>query len=180
MKHGSEALWQGAWLASAVVALCVALLSYVMSPAVVPIHFGPGGIPDAWGNRSVLLEVYIGLIAGTFLLFGLMPRIIRHGPTWCINLPNKEYWLAPEHRAEAAARFAAWSHVYGFGFYLFLIVVQGAVLNSLLSEQQRLPPQLLGLATFGFVVFTLGSCLWLVSSFRLPRTSERPRQNEQP
>ncbi|MBL7076616.1 MAG: DUF1648 domain-containing protein [Kiritimatiellae bacterium] len=85
--------------------LCVACLAhglyyYPRLPAEVAHHFGASGQPDAWGSKEHFLVVYlvtVAVMAATFLGLGLaMPKI----PNSAINLPNKEYWLAPERRRQ--------------------------------------------------------------------------------
>ena len=85
--------------------LCVACLAhglyyYPRLPAEVAHQFGASGQPDAWGSKEHFLVVYlvtVAVMAATFLGLGLaMPKI----PNSAINLPNKEYWLAPERRRQ--------------------------------------------------------------------------------
>lgn len=85
--------------------LCVAcviqaLHYYPRLPAEVAHHFGVSGQPDAWGSKLHFLIIYlvtVAVMAATFLGFGLaMPKM----PNARINLPNKDYWLAPERRQQ--------------------------------------------------------------------------------
>jgi uncharacterized membrane protein len=87
------------------VLLCVAcvvhaLYYYPRLPAEVAHHFGASGQPDAWGSKMQFLMVYlvtVAVMAASFLGLGLaMPKI----PNSIINLPNKDYWLAPERRQQ--------------------------------------------------------------------------------
>src|SRR6266481_1810795 len=77
---------------------------YAQMPDVVASHFN---------GRLAAVSVLIAIIG-----FGI-PRIIASVPPQLINLPNKQYWLAPEHLAETMAflnAYFAW-----FGCALFLI-----------------------------------------------------------
>ena len=85
--------------------LCVACVAhalwyYPQLPEQVAHHFGATGEPDAWGHKTHFLIVYlvtVGVMAATFLGAGLlMPKI----PNYAINLPNKDYWLAPKRRQQ--------------------------------------------------------------------------------
>lgn len=81
---------------------CVAhaLWYYPRLPEQVAHHFDASGQPDAWGSKLDFLISYlvtIGVTAVTFLGIGLlMPKL----PDRAINLPNKNYWLAPEQRRQ--------------------------------------------------------------------------------
>lgn len=89
---------------------CVAhaLWYYPRLPEQVAHHFGASGQPDAWGSKAQFLVVYlvtVGVMAATFLGFGLlMPKI----PNSAINLPNKNYWLAPERRQQTLDYVLPW------------------------------------------------------------------------
>ena len=76
----------------------------VLLPQEVPIHFDWNGDPDRFTSRAGFLWSMTGLVIGTtaFLLFfgWLTPKI----PDSMINLPNKEYWLAPERRETSHRR----------------------------------------------------------------------------
>jgi len=85
--------------------LCVACVAHALYyyprlPEQVAHHFGASGQPDALGSKTRFLVVYIVTVvvtAVTFLGSGLaLPKI----PNSLINLPNKEYWLAPERRQQ--------------------------------------------------------------------------------
>ncbi len=81
-----------------VICIAHALWYYPRLPEQVAHHFDTTGKPDAWGHKIQFLIVYlatIGIMALAFLGLGLlMPKI----PDSAINLPNKNYWLAPERR----------------------------------------------------------------------------------
>lgn len=82
--------------------VCVAhaLYYYPSLPEHVALHFDASGKPDASGNKVQVLVIYIFTIVvmvATFLGFGLLlPKLSDSA----INLPNKDYWLAPERRQQ--------------------------------------------------------------------------------
>jgi len=87
------------------VLLCIACLVHALYyyprlPEQVAHHFGGSGQPDAWGGKMHFLIVYLATVAVmaiSFLGVGLaLPKI----PNSAINLPNKDYWLAPERRQQ--------------------------------------------------------------------------------
>jgi uncharacterized membrane protein len=89
---------------------CVAhaLWYYPRLPEQVAHHFGATGEPDAWGHKTQFLVVYlvtVGVMVATFLGLGLaLPKI----PNSAINLPNKDYWLAPERRQQTLDYMLPW------------------------------------------------------------------------
>lgn len=153
-------------LLSCVGGLAFALQVYSTSPARVPIHYGPGGVPDRWGSPLDVLLIHGCVIGFGTALFLALPKLIRHAPKSLINLPHKDYWLAPEHRDAATAKFAPWSYVVGTAVNVLMITLQ-AVLSP--TTDAALPSSAApALVTLGFVFFTLGSCVWLARSFKRP------------
>lgn len=63
-------------------------------------HFGMAGAPDRWGGRSELVIVYLVTVALMAVLFLAIPLLMGRLPGSVINLPNRDYWLAPERREE--------------------------------------------------------------------------------
>lgn len=63
-------------------------------------HFNLAGEADGWTSKDgyVVFEAIILLII--LSEFTLLPLLIEKSPDSLINLPNKEYWLAPARRAE--------------------------------------------------------------------------------
>jgi uncharacterized membrane protein len=90
------------------VLLCAACLGhafyfYSQLPERVAHHFGPDGKPDAWGDKMQFLVVYLITIAVMGIVFFGLALAMRRLPTTAINLPHREYWLAPERREETVA-----------------------------------------------------------------------------
>jgi uncharacterized membrane protein len=142
---------------------CVAhaLWYYPRLPEQVAHHFGASGQPDAWGSKTQFLITYlvaVGVMAATFLGLGLlMPKI----PNWVNNLPNKDYWLAPERRKQTLDDFLA--------PYLWLGSLTMIVLLDIFHQSFQVH---VGNATkLSHVWFTMGAYLiltavWCVAVFR--------------
>jgi len=98
-------------------AVCYALFfTYVLNsqgelPARVASHFDIQGRPNGWMSRDVCIYFTLGL--GIFMpafIVGMM-ALTRWIPVNLVNLPNREYWLAPERRKETSAlllHFGLW------------------------------------------------------------------------
>lgn len=75
-------------------------------PETVASHFDAAGRPDAWMSRGGFLTVLAVVHLLTAVSIGgvglWLPRV---GNMW-INLPNKDYWLAPERRDATLADVA--------------------------------------------------------------------------
>jgi len=144
---------------SCVVGLGGTLCTYVLSPARVPVHYGPPGVPDKWATSLQLLVAYGCAVGLGTALFLALPELVRHAPVRSIQIPNRDYWLTPEHRPLATAKFARWADI------------QGAANNLLaVTLQLALPlPLVLG----GFGLFTFAASIWLsYVAYRLPAQAD--------
>lgn len=162
----SARLTTRALLTTCAVGLALAVIVYSVSPSRVPIHYGTSGQADGWGSPVLLLLVHVGLLFGGTVAFLALPEFIRRGPTWLINLPNREYWLADEHRNEAALRLSNWSCVFGTCLNVFVILLQLATWSA---KDGVIAPGTITLLVPAFLLFTLASLVWLLRALRLPR-----------
>ena len=73
---------------------------YPQLPDPMASHFNASGAVTAWTPKSgFFILITIVTLAASVPVF-LVPRAMAKLPNDKINLPNKEYWLAPERRAE--------------------------------------------------------------------------------
>lgn len=128
----------GAWAAVLLWAAADLAYHYPRLPESIAVHFDAAGAADRWSAKTgfltsnlLLLLFMSGLFAGLYLLIG-------HLPARYVNLPRREYWLAPPR--SAATRAAVGELVLGLG------VVQLATLSALnhviLRSNLRPPPEL--------------------------------------
>jgi hypothetical protein len=84
-----------------------------------------------------------------------------------INLPNKDYWLAPERRAHTAQKLQ--SSLVGFGnvMLLFLLLVVRETMRASLLPHPHLPNRILVLLLL-LVAWSIYWTVRLVRAFRLP------------
>ena len=140
---------------------------YPRLPAHLGAHFNFAGQVDSFMPKQAFMKLHLGLMVMMSVIFLGMPSLIVRLPPALINLPHKEYWLAPE-RCAHTMRVIQGSLV-GFGdmILLFLLVVfREAMRASLMPEphlSNRVWVMLVLLA--GFVI------VWTVRfmrAFRLP------------
>lgn len=95
--------------------------AYPQLPGVVASHFNGCGVPSGWQTKSALFRIFVGVSVLAAAIGFVIPRIVGAAPTNLIHLPNKEYWLAPKHRANTTQllnAYFAW-----FGCAVFLIII---------------------------------------------------------
>jgi uncharacterized membrane protein len=132
---------------------------YSQLPAVVASHFDARGVANGWQTKSVFLGFFVGAVAlASVLAFGV-PNIISKMPAKLINLPYKDYWLAPERRTSTIAflgRYFAW-----FGCAVLAVVSSSFdyAIRENLHPVAHLDLPAIVYVLAGFLVFT---ALWLI------------------
>jgi uncharacterized protein DUF1648 len=148
-------------LAVAVAALIV--LTTGRLPESVASHFGAGNLADAWMTRDFylvwMLAFSVLLPVGIVAAIGGLPRAFP-GIT---NLPNRDYWLAPERRADSL-RFLAVSACW---LGCLLTALAGAIHVLIIEANAVVPARLPGAMFFGLLAaFAAAFGAWLVAIFR--------------
>jgi uncharacterized membrane protein len=125
------------------------------------VHFGADGKPNGWATRGsfVALDLGItGLLAVVFLGISLVSRSVK---SESVNLPNKEYWMAPERRGQTVdflARAFLW---FGAATMLLMLDVFGQVFRFNLSPSRGLAHPAASLA-----VYVCAALAWVAVFFR--------------
>ena len=162
---GTMRPWRFTLLTSACLGLALATAIYVFSPRQVAIHFDLMGQADRWGSPIVpCLSFSFAFGIGTTLNV-LMPTLIRRGPHALINLPHSKYWMAEEHRSEAAAKIEGWSNAFGTGLNVYLILLQCAVWAA---QHKKASVGLMAIISLAFLLFAVASSAQLLRMFKLP------------
>ena len=138
-------------------------------PQRVATHFDAGGQADGWMDRAS----YVRFTAVFGFVFPLsvvgICYAIRFFPNGTINLPQRDYWLAPERRAETMAylvRHSLWFACLALGLVL------GVHVATIHANRQQ-PPQLSGQWMFAVLGgFLLGTAVWIVGLVRRFRRVE--------
>jgi uncharacterized membrane protein len=146
-----------------------AMYFYPRIPDRMAVHFNAGGIADGWGPKLQFFETFGLIFSMIALLFWGLPQLLRRVPDSMMNLPNKDYWLAPERRQQTLDRIMG--QLLGFGAMTLLLLdaVFYFCLRANLGDRPTLSADWMwGLLT----LFITCNIIWIVSllkSFRLPK-----------
>jgi serine/threonine-protein kinase len=129
-------------------------------PERVASHFSAAGEPNGWMSRSAYLQ-FIGIFGAVVPLFVVV--VFRLVPVNLINVPNRDFWFAPERSAQSREylfRQSFWFADLMIGFFIgvHLAVVQA---NGHSPAQLSLS-MLLGVTG----IFLFGILLWTANLFR--------------
>ena len=160
------------WSVFGAIALCAVAQSIAAFPQLpdrVASHFGASGMPNGWMSKPAFFTVYAVMIALAAVVGFLAPRSIEKKSPERINLPNKEYWLAPERRAGTFAYFTRCFAWYGCALLLILVLAMGMAINANFTSPPRLATGPILAVIGGFVIFNLLWVLQLLRHFSNPR-----------
>ena len=136
-------------------------------PDPMAIHFDVAGRVDGWGARDRFLLDFAAAPVVLVLLFGALRLILPRVPASLINLPNKDYWLAPVRRAQTFERMSEHAAVL---VALALLLVDALLYQALrAARSESLSP---GWLWGSIGIFVAASAVWAVGAariFRLPK-----------
>lgn len=148
--------------------LYVCFVGYVFAttsqlPERVATHFDSSGQPNGWMTRSghLLFTLGFGFVFPLFVV--AICSLFRFMPDDLFNLPDRDYWLAPERRAATCAYFRDQS----LWFACMAVVFVTGIHHLILRANSQTPPVLsmpllLGLAG----CFLAGVAVWAITLLR--------------
>jgi len=145
----------------AIVGVLVYLLTTIPSlPERVASHFGASGMANGYmsrdGYRIFIIAFAVGAPLFVVAVVGLLPRAFPGA----INLPDRDYWLAPERRDDTLGYLFGWACSLGSLLALFIAAIHSAVMVANAYEPPRLPGTLFVIL---LVAFGVGMLVWVVA-----------------
>ena len=150
---------------AAVVIAAIAVIAGTSSelPARLATSFGASGAPSGWETRHDYLTMMIGGVIGAPLLIMLalawLPRVAPR----LMNLPHRDYWLAPARRGDTLRSLFAFGCLLAIVLVVFLVALHLLIVRA----QMHNPPEL---PLVPFVVLTgallVAAGLWAAAWYR--------------
>jgi hypothetical protein len=130
-------------------------------PDRVAAHFAAGGAANGFLPRAAYIAFMLLVVVGLPTLMVLSTSAALARPGARINLPNADFWLAPERRQQTIAAIAAGMRQFGLLFVAFLCYAHVLVVRANRGPAIHLdePAFYAGLAGFLLIV------LWWVRAF---------------
>ena len=144
------------------------MVSLVVLPDEVAIHFGRGGAPDSWASKEWNALVFVLTELPLFLLFWYAPSLPLGIPPRFVSVPNKDYWLREDNQPAFKRRFQNLMDRFGIAFFLFFFCIGVLTLQANLSQPVRLNERAFFLVLALFLVYTVVWSLGLIRAFRVP------------
>jgi len=159
-------------LVLALAAAAYVVLTGLTLPPVVASHFDGSGAANGFMSRRFYIWFMLTFVAVLPLLLVLLPNLIVRYTRVRLNLPNRDFWLAPERRQESVAFLCRHHARFGMLLTIFLCYVHWLVVRANAVAPPRLSS---GMLIAGLVVLALLSVAWLgvlLGRFRqIPRKS---------
>ena len=141
-------------------AACAAAFIWLTSrglPSVVASHFEANGYANGFTTRGGYVGLMLVFVAGVPTLLVTVMYIGLGRPNARINLPNRDYWLAPERRTETVAYLRAHMARFAVALMALLCYVHWLVVRA----NQAQPPRLASpWVNGGLAVFIIFAVLW--------------------
>jgi uncharacterized membrane protein len=134
-------------------------------PGLMATHFGASGSANGWQTKGQFFIVEIVMLAVCLLIGFGIPAIIAAAPPSLVNLPNKEFWLAPVRRDHTLAVFRIQMTWFACALLTFLIVVNQLVFNANQSVPRHLNGPQFTMALLAFLGFVAIWTIRLISHF---------------
>jgi uncharacterized membrane protein len=144
------------------------LYFYAQLPDRMAIHFNASGSADGWGPKDHFFLTMETVFALLVVLFGALPLLLRRLPVSLINMPNKDYWLAPERREQTMGRLVSQLLFVGAMALLLMDGILYLCFYANFLEKPTMHPELLWGMIIGFVAINIIWTVSLIRSFRRP------------
>lgn len=132
-------------------------------------HFAASGIPNGWMTKTQFMVMYGVVFLPALAIEFWVSHRIANKPNAKLNLPNKEYWLAPERRAETFAYFETFFAWYGCVFLFVMLFAMGLAMRANFDTPPRLPTGPIVSDIAGFVLFNIAAVIATFRRFSVPR-----------
>jgi hypothetical protein len=156
--------------AAAIAAAVFIVISSASFPDVGATHFDAHGQANASMSRGVYRGYMVFLVFVVPLFLAAMPAFVARRWPMLLNIPNREYWLAPERITETVASLGTRTAVLAIAMILLICFVHVLVLGANAVDQAELDQQALLSGLAAFIVFVVGWIVSLCRRFRRPGT----------
>lgn len=133
-------------------------------------NFAFDGTPNGSSGKTAFFILYAALVAFIGLVFFGISLLLHRIPPSLINMPNKDYWLAPERKAESLAFLSNRMILAGDATVAFIaITFQEIILINLnVSEEEPRLGYLFWMIMGGYFVYMTVWVVRVLIRFRKP------------
>lgn len=148
--------------------LAVTLITLVVLPGRVAIHFGAHGAANGWASGRVNALIMTSVHLLIFCSFAFAGWLVGALPARWINLPHREYWLSPARRPQTADCVQIYCWRFGGATFLLLLAIGVLSLRANQTSPVTLNMQRFYAALGAYALYTVYWLIDLHRAFRLP------------
>lgn len=126
------------FLALVAAAIAQALWQHDRLPERVASHFNAAGVANGWMSRDSQTAAHVGVALFMAAMFEGIAWLGPRLPKELINLPHRDYWLAPERRAATQAWLDGLVRLLGCVLMAFLLALFHQVYRANLGAKPML------------------------------------------
>ncbi len=139
-------------------------------PDSIAIHFDLQGNASGWASRKTAFALDIGLTLFLAVNFLGMGALISQLPPQMINIPNRDYWLAPERKAATIQQIQNLLDAIGVSTLAFFRIVMHDVYTAAAAQpphglKYTVPALILYIAILAFFIYRT------IAHFRMKKTT---------
>jgi uncharacterized membrane protein len=138
-------------------------------PAMVGAHFNQSGAANGYLSRDFYVRFMLIFVMVLPVALNLLVNRVLRLPATRLNIPHREYWLAPERRAQTVERLQRHMRFFGVLLSAFLCYVHWQVVRA----NAHTPPLLDNVRfSTGLATFMAALVAWIVvlrRNFRPPQ-----------
>ena len=146
---------------------------YPQLPERVASHFGADGRPNGWQSKSMFTTFFYGAMGIAAVVGFLVPLLLGALSPTMINLPNKDYWLAPERRENSVHFLQDQMTWFGCAVLLLLCFAMYSAIQANLTPNPTMDPTTFFIALGAFVAFAIYSAVRMFSRFAKPQGAQK-------
>jgi len=135
---------------------------YPQLPDTVASHFGGGGRADNWSGKQSFFIVSAAILVMNIGIFILIPWASERFKLVKVNLPNRDYWLAPERMGDFYRFFRERMCWFGIVNLIFGAIVMHLVFVANIGSEQVFDNYTFLVALAAYFIFVI---IWLISFF---------------
>jgi uncharacterized membrane protein len=155
---------QVVFLALVVTALVQSFWQHDRLPEKVAAHFNGSGQADGWMSRGARTAWHVVTVLFLAAVFQGITTLLSRLPKEYVNIPHRDYWLAPERAAATHARVRTSLLLIGCSVMIFFIVLFHLSYRANLNPPPRLGSSV-GWLTGGLLAVVVAGTATLLARF---------------
>ena len=160
---------RGLFFAIVLAAIAQCVHDFPLLPDRLASHFSASGIANGWMTKPQFFVTYAVMLLPALAVEFWVSHRIANQPDAKLRLPNKEYWLALERRAETFCYFESFFAWYGCALLLVEVFAMGMAMRGNFDFPPQLPTGPIVSVIAGFVLYNVAAVIAMLRRLSIPQ-----------